>query len=140
MSDLWTKAQVAARSALVLLETGDTDGAVNRAYYATFGAARAALASIRRALAQSKRHSTIVRRFRRYVVEERGFDSSLSRAFFSRQSHARWVADYGDDRADADAARAVIGEMNRFLAAVDAFLQRPKRSRRSNPTPAVSKP
>jgi uncharacterized protein (UPF0332 family) len=141
MSDLWSKAQVAARSALVLLEKGDPDGAVNRAYYASFGAARAALASVRRSLAQSKRHNTIVRRFRRYVVEERGFDRSLSRAFFARQSHARWMADYGEDHVDAEAARAVIGDMERFLGAVDTFLQRPnKRSRPPNAKPTVPAP
>lgn len=127
MSNLWTKAQVAARSASALLERGDTDGAVNRAYYATFGAARAALASIRRSLAQSKKHSTIVRRFGKYVVGERGFDRSLDRAFFSRQSHARWVADYDEGRVDQAAARVVIGEMESFLAAVESFLKGPER-------------
>lgn len=127
MSNLWTKAQVAARSALVLLERDDTDGAVNRAYYATFGATRVALASIRRSLAQSKRHSTIVRRFAKYVVEERGFDRSLGRAFLSRQSHARWVADYDEGRVDAADARVVVDEMARFLAAVELFLKGSKR-------------
>ena len=44
---LRAKAQAASQSAQVLLERGDTDGAVNRAYYAVFGAARAALATVR---------------------------------------------------------------------------------------------
>lgn len=38
-----TKALQAAASAKVLLDTGDADGACNRAYYAIFDAARAAL-------------------------------------------------------------------------------------------------
>ena len=42
---LWAKAQAASQSAQVLLDRGDTDGAVNRAYYAVFSAARAALAA-----------------------------------------------------------------------------------------------
>lgn len=37
------KAAQAAASARVLLDTGDADGACNRAYYALFDAARAAL-------------------------------------------------------------------------------------------------
>ena len=37
------KAAQAAASAKVLLDTGDADGACNRAYYAMFDAARAAL-------------------------------------------------------------------------------------------------
>ncbi len=38
-----TKAERAAVSAKLLLEAGDVDGACNRAYYAMFDAARAAL-------------------------------------------------------------------------------------------------
>ena len=41
--DLMPKAQRALSSALTLLHDGDNDGACNRAYYAMFDAARAAL-------------------------------------------------------------------------------------------------
>lgn len=41
--DLMAKAIQAAASARVLLEIGDADGACNRAFYAMFDAARAAL-------------------------------------------------------------------------------------------------
>ncbi len=41
--ELFTKAQTAAASARILLNAGDVDGACNRAYYAMFDAARAAL-------------------------------------------------------------------------------------------------
>jgi uncharacterized protein (UPF0332 family) len=41
--DLMAKAAQAALSAKVLLDTADADGACNRAYYAMFDAARAAL-------------------------------------------------------------------------------------------------
>src|SRR5258705_6040351 len=52
---MWAKVRAASQSAQWLLERGDTDGAVNRAYYAVFGAARAALATVRSSLATSKR-------------------------------------------------------------------------------------
>lgn len=42
-SDLIEKAERACRSAQVLLDLGDVDGAANRAYYAIFDAAWAAL-------------------------------------------------------------------------------------------------
>ena len=42
-ADLLAKAAQAARSARLLLSAGDPDGACNRAYYAMFDAARAAL-------------------------------------------------------------------------------------------------
>ena len=74
---LWAKAQAASQSAQVLLDRGDTDGGVNRAYYAVFGAARAALAAVRSSLAMSKRHGTIYRRFEKHLVQERAFDPSI---------------------------------------------------------------
>ena len=43
VDDLMAKAAQAAESARVLLEHGDADGACDRAYYAIFGAVRAAL-------------------------------------------------------------------------------------------------
>ncbi len=42
-SDLMSKANQAVASAKLLLDAGDADGACNRAYYAMFDAARAAL-------------------------------------------------------------------------------------------------
>jgi len=41
--ELFAKAQTAAVSARILLNAGNVDGACNRAYYAMFDAARAAL-------------------------------------------------------------------------------------------------
>jgi uncharacterized protein (UPF0332 family) len=124
MSDLWDKAGVAARSARLLYERGDTDGAINRAYYATFGAARAALATVRSRLAVSKRHGTIFRRFDKHLVQERHFDPTLGRAFLAKQRSARQAADYQEGRSDAPTARAVIAETDRFLAAVEPLLKK----------------
>ena len=127
MSGLWAKAQVASQSAGLLIERGDTDGAVNRAYYAVFGAARAALAAVRSSLALSKRHGTIYRRFDKHLVKERGFDPSLGRAFLVKQRRARQAADYEEGQVDEPTARRMIDEMQRFLAAAEPFLQRVKR-------------
>jgi uncharacterized protein (UPF0332 family) len=123
---LWAKAQVASQSARLLIESGDADGAVNRAYYAVFGAARAALATVRSSLAFSKRHGTIYRRFGKHLVQERGFDPSLGRTFLSKQRKARQDADYEEGRVDETVARAVIGDMDRFHAAVAPLLNKVK--------------
>jgi uncharacterized protein (UPF0332 family) len=133
MSDLWSKAQVAGRSATLLFASGDIDGAVNRAYYATFSAARTALAAIRPRLAASKRHGTIITRFAKYVVEERDFDRSLGRPFFSRQRSARHAADYRDSQVDQATAQAVIADAMKFLAATEAWLARLPAKRRVGP-------
>jgi uncharacterized protein (UPF0332 family) len=124
---LWAKAQAASQSAQVLVERGDTDGAVNRAYYAVFGAARAALATVRASLATSKRHGTIYRRFEKHLVQERAFDPSLGRGFLARQRRARQAADYKTGQVDEPTARNAVGEMDRFLSAVEPILQKSKR-------------
>jgi uncharacterized protein (UPF0332 family) len=123
---LWAKAQAAARSARLLSDAGDWDGAANRAYYAVFSAARAVLASVRASLADSKGHGTIVRRFEKHLVQERGLDPAFGRLFIGRLSHARWVADYNEVRVEETAARATLREMERFVAAVEPFLKRAK--------------
>ena len=123
---LWAKAQAASQSAQVLLDRADTDGAVNRAYYAVFGAARAALASVRSSLATSKRHGTIYRRFEKHLVQERGFDPSLGREFLSLKRKVRQAADYDAGQVDAPTARRTIDEMQTFLAAVEPVLKRVK--------------
>jgi len=110
----------------VLLDRADTDGAVNRAYYAVFGAARAALAAVRSSLAMSKRHGTIYRRFEKHLVQERAFDPSLGRGFLARQRRARQAADYEMGRVDEPTARNTVGEMQSFLAAVEPFLKKVK--------------
>jgi uncharacterized protein (UPF0332 family) len=53
MDDLLKRARQAAQSARTLLESGDPNGAVNRAYYAMFYAAHAALEEASRLRAQS---------------------------------------------------------------------------------------
>ena len=123
---LWAKAQIASQSAKLLTESGDADGAVNRAYYAVFGAARAALAMVRSGLAFSKRHGTIYRRFDKHLVQERAFDPALGRGFLSKQRKARQNADYEEGRVDETVARAAVGDMDRFLAAVAPLLNKVK--------------
>jgi uncharacterized protein (UPF0332 family) len=123
---LWAKAQAAARSARLLGDAGDFDGAINRAYYATFGAGRAALATVRFAQASSKQHGTIYRRFDKLFVQERGLNPSLGQALFQRLSRARAAADYGKSQASAEEAQRALGDMKRFLAAVEPFLNKAK--------------
>ena len=124
--ELWSKAQEASRAARLLSDAGDWNGAANRAYYAAFSGARAALASVRAALADSKGHGTIIRRFERHLIEERSFDSKLGRAFIGNLSHARWVADYDFADVAEDVARASVADAERFLAAVVPFLKKVK--------------
>jgi uncharacterized protein (UPF0332 family) len=121
MNDFWAKAVVAAKSARILLAAGDGDGAVSRAYYAMFDAARAALESIDPDLAAARTHATIIRRFGKHVVLNRGLDPSLGRHLNTAEV-VRLAADYERIPIDLDEAREIIEGMERLLSAVAGLL------------------
>ena len=69
-SDLLDKAGRALASARILLESGDLEGACNRAYYAMFDAARSALLSTRAEVTQSVRtHSGLITALSLHLVK-----------------------------------------------------------------------
>jgi uncharacterized protein (UPF0332 family) len=118
------KGRTAARSARTLLGGADADGAVNRAYFAMFHVARAALAGIGTELGQVKRHATVIGRFGRYMVKERGVNVEFGRAL-SLAFDLRTIADYEPIEVDLREAGAVVDSAERFLVAVEPFLQTP---------------
>lgn len=117
MRDLVLKARVAAQSAKLLLETGDVDGAVNRAYYAMFDVARETLRKIDPALIETKKHATILGRFSQTMVKDRGLSAELA-ASLHEAFEARMIADYAEDSLDRAEANAIIEAMDTFLAAL----------------------
>jgi uncharacterized protein (UPF0332 family) len=125
MSQLLHKAKTTVRSARLLLEAGDTNSAVNRAYYAMFDAARAALSTVDPKLLKTKRHATVIRRFGRHIVEERGFDRSLGR-LFSQTEDIRVTADYEDEIVDKAEARKALEGAEMFVAAVELLIAQGK--------------
>ncbi len=126
MSKLLVRAKTTMRSAHLLLETGDTNSAVSRAYYAMFDAARAALDEIDPRLLETKQHATLIRRFGKHVVQAGGFDRSLGRAF-SQTEDVRVTADYDLEPVDTATARRSVELADKFVTAVDQFLRRKKK-------------
>jgi uncharacterized protein (UPF0332 family) len=122
MNDYWSKSLIAARSVRQLLAAQDFGGATNRAYYAMFDAARAALEVVDENLAIAKTHGTIIRRFGQHVVIDGGLDPTLGRAFNSAEDF-RIAADYERTILDYTEAREILADMERFLTAVEQFLQ-----------------
>ncbi len=121
MNGYWGKATTFARTARLLLEAGDTDGAVNRGYYAMLIAAKAALEAVDPALAVAKTHATIIRRFGKHIVVERGLDRSLGR-LLNQAEHLRLLSDYGSEPIGLIEARELVSEMERFLTTVGPLL------------------
>ena len=97
------------RGPRLLLDAKDTEGACNRAYYAMFDAARAALlaASIPVDEGSIKTHGGLIAMFGKHLVQAGSIDAGFGRSF-NKVQRLRLLADYtGDDVALADAAWAV---------------------------------
>jgi uncharacterized protein (UPF0332 family) len=89
------KATRAAESAALLLNAGDLDGACNRAYYAMFDAARAALlaAGVQMGAEIPRSHGGVISAFRLLLVKPGRVSLELGRSL-NRAEEIRLVADY----------------------------------------------
>ena len=77
---MMAKAERACKSARTLLADGDMDGAANRAYYAMFDAARAALMASDAPvdLDKIKSHSGLIGAFSKYLVKDGPLSKELT--------------------------------------------------------------
>jgi len=119
---LLSKAQRACDSAQMLLEAGDVDGACNRAYFAMFDAARAALL-IRDAygpFAEGKTHCGLIAAFGLSLVKPGLVSRELGKSL-KRAEEIRLVADYRNDSVTAQDAQVLIGESQVFVLAMRAL-------------------
>jgi len=117
--DLMAKAIQAATSANVLLNTGDYDGASNRAYYAMFDAARAALLVSGVDVGSTKTHKGILNAFSDHLIK----NGDLPKEMGSLLKHAeafRYVADYNCDSVEPADARELVEKAETFVAAMQA--------------------
>lgn len=88
------KATQAAESARTLLTSGDADGACNRAYYAMFDAARAALRVAGHDV--GKTHRGVLNAFNEHLVRGGPMPKDAGRLLKLAEA-SRYVADHGDD-------------------------------------------
>jgi uncharacterized protein (UPF0332 family) len=122
-SDLMGKAEQAAKSARLLLETDDVDGACNRAYYAMFDAARAALLACGAQPETEivKTHSGLISTFSLYLVKTGRVPVEFGKAL-NRAEEIRLAADYRGDRVDPGHAQWVVEQADAFVAAMRRIL------------------
>jgi uncharacterized protein (UPF0332 family) len=121
------KAHQALASARILLDAGDTDGATNRAYYAMFDAAVAALSWACVGVEQSptKTHGGLIASFGQSVVRPGNLPAEFGRSL-NRVQELRLTADYLVEPVPLDKAQWAIQEADRFVAAVSGLLLQPK--------------
>ena len=124
MSIQWEKAERALLSAQVLLENGDRNGAVNRAYYSMFYAARSVLVQLDSKFAKFKSHSANISQFSKYLVIERGLHPNFGR-WFSFAFKARMAADYKLAGVEMEKARKIVDAAGYFLNATSDYLPDP---------------
>jgi uncharacterized protein (UPF0332 family) len=117
MTDFWQKSAVAAKSAAKLFDEGDLDGAINRAYYSIFSAARFALSQKHPGLDTSKTHAGLMRQFGREIIQKDGLDAELGR-ILSRVEDLRYEADYENIQLTTAAVEHVLNDMTLFRAAI----------------------
>lgn len=116
-ADLLGKAVRALTSARLLLDSGDVDGACNRAYYAMFDAARSALLATDAPTAPelAKTHGGLITAFSLHLVKTGRVPVEFGKAL-NRVADIRLVADYTGDQVDIETARWAVGEAERFVA------------------------
>lgn len=124
------KSEQALSSARQLLATGDADGACNRAYYAMFDAAHAALlaANVGATASATKTHRGLISAFGQHLVLGGHVAAELGSSL-NKVERLRLLADYtGDPVSDEDSAWAVE-QSGIFVAAISAAFnieQQPK--------------
>jgi uncharacterized protein (UPF0332 family) len=116
--------QKAARTLLaarLLLDTGDSEGACNRAYYAMYYAAQAALlaAGIAEPDNGYKTHQGLIGEFGKHLILVGKLDHALGRSI-NKVQRLRQLADYTGDPLPLEDATWAVVESEMFVAAITA--------------------
>ncbi len=120
--ELMAKARRALTSAKLLLDSGDVDGACNRAYYAMFDAARAALLSIHAPVPAevARTHSGLITAFSLHLVKP-GLVAVEHGRSLNKVEDLRLIADYRGDPVTLENAAWALEQAHSFLQAVQAL-------------------
>ena len=118
---LMAKADTACTSAQALLDLGDVDGAANRAYYAMFDAARAALLASGAPVEPNigRTHSGLIGAFSNFLVKNGPVSKEIGR-LLNRAHEIRLVADYNDNSVELADAQEMVEQAKIFVAAMRA--------------------
>lgn len=118
------KASRALASAKLLLDSGDVDGACNRAYYAMFDAARAALLSVNAPVPSeiARTHSGLITAFSLHLVKP-GLVAVEHGRSLNKVEDLRLIADYKGDPVTLENAAWALEQSENFLLAIQALIR-----------------
>jgi uncharacterized protein (UPF0332 family) len=120
---LIARARRSAASAKLLFDAGDLNGACNRAYYAMFDAARAALlvGDVPVNSEAIKTHSGLIAAFSLYVIKPGLIPAHYGRSL-RQVDQIRLIADYSDEGVDRERGLSAIEQASHFIEAVSGYL------------------
>ncbi len=120
-SVLMSKAVRACASARALFDLNDVDGACNRAYYAMFDAARAALLASGAPVQPDigKTHNGLISAFGQHLVKNGPISKEMGR-LMKRAEEIRLVADYKGDSVELADAREMVEQAEVFVETMRA--------------------
>ncbi len=115
-----TKARRALASAKLLLDDGDVSGACNRAYYAMYEAAHAAIFVCAEGVnpAEIKTHNGLISAFGRYLVKTQRLPAALGKSL-NQVERIRLLADYTGEEMPVDKVTWTVDEASAFIEAVE---------------------
>jgi uncharacterized protein (UPF0332 family) len=118
-AELMAKATRAAESAALLLNAGDLDGPCNRAYYAMFDAARAALlaSAVQTDDQVPRTHGGVISAFSLHLMRSGRVSLELGRAL-NRAEEIRLIADYKGETVDRKHAAWAVAQATTFVQAM----------------------
>ena len=114
------------KSAKVLLELGDSDGACSRAYYAMYDAARACLAwaCVTPERGEFKTHHGLIAAFGLHLVKPGFFPVEIGKALQTVQT-LRQLADYEATQVPRDKAEQALIASEKFVATAKSIAAQP---------------
>lgn len=117
--NLARKSQRAMRSARLGLEDGDSDGAINRAYFAMFNIARAALlcAGVPEDGLPAE-HKALIAALRQYAVQTGQIDRDLA-GVLNKAENLRLQADYAGTEIDPPFAAEAVQRAELFVKTIE---------------------
>jgi uncharacterized protein (UPF0332 family) len=113
---LMEKAEEACSDARLLIEKGSSNGAVNRAYYAMFNAARAVLlvSGAPVSLNDIRTHKGLIGAFGKYLVKDGPVSRDMGH-LLNKTKDVRMAADYDWVFVDSTDARTTVEEAETFV-------------------------
>ena len=122
-AELIARARRSAASAKVLYDIEDMSGACNRAYYAMFDAARAALLAGKDPVKSEviKTHSGLIAAFSLHLIKPGRIPTIYGKSL-RQADQIRLMADYSDEEPDRESTASSIEQANHFVRAVASYL------------------